>query len=265
MSLSGWLVTVIPWLLCTATSEAGAQEGPSVEGRWSQPLTAPDDPAWGIEDHLCVGCSVVAYEHLRALLADPANDERSLRELSQEARRIDEDHFERLITEAHRERLDRYPESADPSEVCEPPKHLLEVLSAPLPLEIMVDANEVVLHQQNWNIFRRVIIGDRLGAASDGSGLSESSTAHFEGTVLVIESRNVQGGGVRLPFTQRRLVTTDTTTVIERYSPSEDGSRLEIQFVVDDTNSFTEPFVIHDARVRTPDIEMFEYEPCERL
>lgn len=264
LSMSRWLVAIVPWLLFAPVRELVAQDTSSIEGKWSEPVTAQDHPAWRIEDHLCVGCSVVAYEHLRALLADPANDERSLRELGQEARRIDEDYFERLLTDTHRERLSQYPQSADPSEVCEPPKHLLRVLSAPEPLEIIVGTNEVVLHQQSWNVYRRFVIGNESGISSDGSGLSESSTARFEGASLIIESHNVHGGAVRIPFTQRRLVTTDAATIIERYTPSEDGSRLEIRFVVNDTDSFTEPFVMRDARVRTPDIEMFEYESCER-
>ena len=57
---------------------ANAQSGNSVEpfvGTWSGVFTTQEHEHWTFADILCfVGCPLEFYNHLSALLADPAND-----------------------------------------------------------------------------------------------------------------------------------------------------------------------------------------------
>ncbi len=71
------LVTVL-----SSTSLAQGQTPPDVVGVWSTSMTVRQDEAWQIEDYGCfLGCPASAYEHLRSLVGDSANDARPFEEL----------------------------------------------------------------------------------------------------------------------------------------------------------------------------------------
>jgi hypothetical protein len=73
---------------------------------------------------------------------------------------------------------------------------------------------------------------------------------------LVVESVNVPG------LTILGTSITDGTRIVERYTPDASGERLEIEVTIDNPESFHEPLVLHDVRVSTPDVELFDYSPC---
>src|SRR5690606_32720775 len=103
--------------------------------------------AWRIEDHLCGACSPTEYEHLQRLLANPANDERGLRDLQQEARAESTQRIGSTLTDAARERFASIEEPADASLVCEPPSLFTVALGSPLPVGIELREGQVILHQ----------------------------------------------------------------------------------------------------------------------
>jgi len=235
-----------------------AQDGRGVEGVWSTTLNAEDHPAWRIEDHICGRCAPVEYEYLRDLLADSSNSDRTLPELSQEASQVGAAYERELLTDAGRERLQRFQPAEDTARQCRPPfPH--QLVMNPLPISIEVNDEEVILHHHIWNTVRTVALREPPGAASGESSLYGAATARFEGPTLVVESLNVSA------ITTGNVSTVDGIRVVERYTPSLDGSRLDIELTLDDPATYREPRVWHTARVLTPEVELFEYDPCEGL
>jgi hypothetical protein len=130
-----WLVIVVAVQGSCTTDRAVPAEG--LEGIWSTQLTTRDHPAWKVEDLLCARCPLTQYRHLQSLLADPKNDQRSLKQLDEEATRIGREYRQKITTDSQRERLARYEIPEDLATRCEPP-HLMQTVLAPMPLAIHV-------------------------------------------------------------------------------------------------------------------------------
>ena len=245
---------------CAASASTASAQGQelSVEGVWSNRLNSEDHPAWRIEDHLCGNCAPAELDHLKALLADPRNSDRSLADLRQEAAQVGNRYLQQLFTDAGRDRQRQFEPPADASLECRPP-FIHQLIMNPLPMAIEIHEEQVVFRHHIWNTVRTVPIADRPARAEGEGSLYGVATARFEGATLIVESVNIASiatGGVN---------TTDDTTVVERYTPSQNGSRLDIEVTLDDPETYREPRVWITARVRTPDVELFEYDPCEGL
>jgi hypothetical protein len=101
---------------------------------------------------------------------------------------------------------------------------------------------------------RTIELGDEASQREPQGGVV--SSARLDGNSLVVESRNVPA------LTMVGTSFTDGTRIVERYTPNANGERLDIEVTIDNPESFREPLVFHDARVKTPDAELFDYEPC---
>jgi hypothetical protein len=160
---------------------------------------------------------------------------------------VGDEYRQSLMTEAQRERLAQYLPPADAATRCEPP-HVWQTIFPPLPLSIELRERSVVLHQHHWNVVREIA----LGGGSD----TESTSARFDGSTLVVETRNVPA------LTMPGMSFADGARIVERYTPDASGQRLEIEVTLIEPTSFREPLVMRDARVRTPNVELFDYDPC---
>lgn len=236
-----------------------AQDRTAIQGVWSTAFTARDHPAFTIEDHLCPLCPPVARDHLRKLLADPANDRRPLRELAQETTRIATEHRTGFLTDAGRARLKQNNAAANEAVIrCEPPD-LLTLLRAPQPIAFTLHDDSVVIHHDHWNTVRKITLTGQRVPSDDRPTHLGSSIARFEGPTLVVETRNLLGtvsGG---------FTTSDRAKVVERWTSSKDGARLNLELTIDDPASYREPLVLMQSRVRTPNEKILDLPPCEAI
>ncbi|RPI63901.1 MAG: hypothetical protein EHM50_01560 [Lysobacterales bacterium] len=238
---------------------AHAQDHARLEGVWSSTLTTPEDPRWRIEDHLCGMCTPSEYEHLQRLLADPANRDRGLRELQQEARTTSRLEIDQLVTAAARERFASITQPADGSATCDPPSLLVAASGGPLPVSIELRDDHVILHNQHWNVVRTVRLSNAAPIATGEPSLYGNATARLEGSTLIVESVNL------LPIATTEAVTTAKARVVERYTANEDGSRLDLEVAIDDPDTYREPRIWYRPRMRTSDVQIVEDDPCANL
>jgi hypothetical protein len=239
---------------------APAQDGvSSLNGVWSSTLTTPDHPAWRIEDHLCGFCSPREYRHLQRLLADSANNARSLRELQQESRDAERQRTIDTVTAAGRERLARIERATDESETCDAPNLLVIAVGAPLPIAIEVLNDHVTLRNQHWNVARTIPLSKAAPVAMGDATRYGNSTARFEGAMLIVESVNV------LPIATGEAVTTEQAVVLERYTASADESRLDLTVEIRDADTYREPRMFYRPRIRTTEIQLVDDDPCANV
>jgi hypothetical protein len=237
-----------------------AQDGVSrLNGVWSSTLTTPNHSGWRIEDHLCGFCSPSEYRHLQRLLADPANNARSVGELQQEARTTERQRIDEIVTAAGRERLARIEQATDGSETCDPPNLLATSVGAPLPVAIEVHSDHVTLRNQHWSVVRTVSLSEKAPVATGTPTLYGTSTARFEGSTLIVESVNA------LPIVTGEAVTTERAVIVERYTASEDGSRLDLTVEIRDPDSYREPKLLYRPRIRMPEVRLVDDDPCANL
>lgn len=242
---------------------AGPDHRPEFEGVWMSPLLSMDDPRWRIEDLVCArtGCSMASYEYLRALLDDPANDDRHLRELDQETQAYNQRTVSASLTSAAREQLADYDPADDAVLECKPDGDGLQhQVLAPLPVQIEQFDNRVVLTYEYWNVARTAYTDDR-GHPKDGQASRLGhSTGYYDGATLVIETAQLRPNLVGVPGGAIRH--SSEARAVERYTVSENGSRLDLEWVILDPENFSEPLSGQRSYLLSPDWELEDF-VCE--
>jgi hypothetical protein len=141
---------------------------------------------------------------------------------------------------------DSYDPQKSPTNFCEP-SSIPSLLYAPFLNDIQINENEVVLTHEAYGIVRRIPLGtDALQVES--SGIFGSATARIEGDALVLESSNypesawglaiathITGGETDIPSSEQKRV-------VERYSLSENGLELLVQYSLYDPAYLTETY-----------------------
>lgn len=236
--------------LLVAAMAADAQ--PDLSGMWS-------DPPPRAEDAFChVGCTVEARDYLTQLLDDPANDDKTYRELRGEAYRLQrEDVVPRHLTPAA---LANYPfdSRADPSLTqCAPWGFTREILS-PHAMRLTQYDDRVTLYYSEWTVERTVWLDNRDAPHNYEHTLLGFSTGFYDGDTLVVETTGVTANHSNAGFAH-----SDQLTSVERFTRSGDGERLDLEVTFSDPLTLVAPIVMARAWAWAPDEEIYPYDACE--
>ncbi len=250
---------LIAIVLACCAANAVAQDRPRFEGTWSTTATLRDDPGWLTEDYFCFfGCTAVEYEHFGNLLDDPANDDRPLSELSEEAGEQGRLAFRSLLT-PEAERLIQPRTLADQLEdICTPYGYFGISISV-MPLRIAEEEDRLIFDYETHNSRRIVYLRGSAPTPPDVPGHFGHSVAYYDGDTLVIETIGVAAA----PFYVSEgfgLKHSDRLTGVERYSLSDGGRQLDMIFSVEDPDVLTEPWVWVKKWRNAPDLELLPHE-----
>ena len=246
-------------LMLAGTFPTHAQEAsrPDFAGTWLGNLIIFDDPRWRVEDVLCDYCAVEAFEHLQSLLADPANDDRSLDELEEEVQLYNLEYYTSLLTAVGQKEYAEFDPADDPSNRCEPVGLIRQVLQ-PLPMAIEQYDDRVVFRFEYEDTVRTVYMDGR----GHPVGLTPSRLGHaigwYDEDTLVIETRGIASNIYGHDVGKGRRNSTGAVT-IERYTKSADGERLDVVFTVVDPLILRQPLAINFSWLSIPDGEFEEY------
>ena len=87
------------------------------------------------------------------------------------------------------------------------------------------------------------------------------SIGWYEGSTLVVDTVNV---AANVAEDNMAIHNADNASSIERYTLSEDGRRLHMQFSLIDPVTFREPLVLEHTRLLTPEVDLLDA-PCESI
>jgi hypothetical protein len=108
----------------------------------------------------------------------------------------------------------------------------------------------------------RVIYMDGRGHPEDGPlDALGHSIGWYEDSTLVVDTANV---AANVAEDNLNIHNTDHASSIERYTLSEDGTRLHMQFTLIDPVMYREPLVLERTRLFTPDVGLLDA-PCESI
>lgn len=124
-----------------------------------------------------------------------------------------------------------------------------------------------MLKQVHWESFASgVLIGnERLihmnadpdsGPNPDARTLLGHSTGHWEGDTLVVATTKMEASVLDLlgtPFSS-------AIHLVERFTPSADGNRLDYRLTITDAETFTEPFEVERFWIWRPEIAVSPYD-----
>ena len=232
---------------------AGAAQPPlqTLEGMWSNPPTT-------IVGQACAFyCTDVLIDRLNALLDDPANDNRPLRELSADASARQRVFIEGLLTPAAKATYPLDP-ADDPGLLRCEPWGLVRQMFAPHQIEIRSRGRgQIELHYGEWDARRIVHMEGRSRPAGPPTRLGYS-VGRWDGATLVVET-----AGVTANITGWAAQHSDQLKVTERFTRAADGKTLNLAATIEDPWSLRTPLVAKKIWSWSPTSQIAAYDACE--
>lgn len=116
------------------------------------------------------------------------------------------------------------------------PKGMPWIMEQPHDLAFEEDGPDIVLRLEEYDVVRRIYVnwqGDRTVQPYSTHGLS---TGVWDGDTLVVTTTNLNSPNFKWEIPQ-----SEAAEIVERFTPSELGDRLDYEIVVTDPETFTEP------------------------
>jgi hypothetical protein len=238
---------------------APAQTADPVEpflGTWSGVFTTQDHQYWTFADIACfVGCPVDFYDHLSALLADPANDAVPAMALSGQSGAASAAAFDPTLTPLGRQVREANQPENDPKFLnCQPYGFVREVTN-PLPMRIRRDGEHLLVRYEEWSLLRPIYLDGRPQPMHRTPSLLGHSVGRVENGVLIVETARVTPD---LLSDTLQVGHSGELTAVERYTVRDDPHRLELTLTLTDPATFTKPVVVAKTWLYTPDVEIVQ-------
>ena len=133
------------------------------------------------------------------------------------------------------------------------------LMSNPLPIEFVDQGDRILMRFEEDDNERLIHMQAGADSATSDASLLGYSTGRWDGNALVVETTNLSPGNMDsrgTPFSAQ-------IHLLERFSPTADGSRLNYQLTITDPESFLEPFTVERYWIWRPEIAVGSYS-CEQ-
>ena len=131
------------------------------------------------------------------------------------------------------------------------------VIVAPYLNEIVLEDDRVLIRNERWNLERVVYMDGREHPENVAPTNQGHSIGWWEGDTLVVDT--VAFEPHRSPILGRGVQSGPNKHVVERYTLSEDGTQIAIDFVLEDPDYMAEPFASRVLWHYAPHFEMLGF------
>jgi len=132
------------------------------------------------------------------------------------------------------------------------PKGMPTIMEQPYPMEISELGGDIFLHTEEYDLERRIHMNADTNPAQIPASPLGYSVGRWEGDSLVVNTTQVNWPH----FDTVGIPLSDAVELVERFTPSEDGSRLDYSITVTDPATFTEPVVLEKYWLYVPGVEV---------
>jgi hypothetical protein len=134
------------------------------------------------------------------------------------------------------------------------------IMISPLPMEFVRDGEDILLNIEEYDTQRRIHLSPTAAPPAEHTQFG-FSRGRWEGSTLVVETTHIAAGY----FDHEGTPQSDRITVVERFTPNADYSRLDYRLAVDDPVYFAEPFELTRYFVWKPENSVHPYECLDRF
>ena len=130
------------------------------------------------------------------------------------------------------------------------------IMYNPLPMEFMRRGGDIVLRFEEDDNERLIHMSAGAGPDSGVHTLLGHSTGHWEGDTLVVATTNIEANVLDFlgtPFSS-------AIELVERFTPTADGSRLDYRLTITDPGTMTEPLEVERFWIWRPEIAVSRYD-----
>ena len=134
-------------------------------------------------------------------------------------------------------------------------KGMPTIMEQPYPIQFVQEGNDIVLRMEEYDTVRTIHMGDTEPAEAPPRSLLGYSQGHWEDSTLVVETSAIDWAY----FDKEGTPQGNAMSIVEQFTPSDDGSRLEYTMTVTDAEVFTEPVMLERHWVWRPGEEIRPY------
>jgi hypothetical protein len=127
------------------------------------------------------------------------------------------------------------------------PKGMPWIMEQPYDIVFERDGDDILFKLEEFDVVRRIRIGWSGDRAAQPLTIHGFSTGIWEGATLVVMTTSLNSPNFKFDITQ-----SDQASLVERFTPSADGARLDYELVVTDPVTFTEPVRIEKYWISIP-------------
>jgi len=127
------------------------------------------------------------------------------------------------------------------------------MMSQPYPIEFVNQGDNILLRLEEYDAVRTIHMSVE-SPRNPPRGPIGYSVGRWDGTTLVVTTNGISWThfALGIPLSER-------AEVVERFTPSADGSRLDYKLTVTDPVNFTKPVELQSSRIWLPDVEVRPY------
>jgi hypothetical protein len=141
------------------------------------------------------------------------------------------------------------------------PKGMPTVMEQPYPIEFAELQNgDILLRIEEYDLERTIYMDAAAAPASPAPSLLGRSLGRWDGPTLVVTTTRMSWPY----FSQVGIPQSAAAELVERFTPSADGSRLDYELTVTDPETFTEPVTVRTYWIWVPGIELLPFNCAER-
>jgi hypothetical protein len=165
------------------------------------------------------------------------------------------------MTEAARRALAEFDfATQNPTANCAP-KGMPTIMEQPYPIELVeLDGGNILLRIEEYDLERLIFMNSRATFELPQSSPLGFSTGAWDGRTLVVTTKRVSWPY----FSQIGIPQSPAAEILERFAPTEDGSRLDYSLTITDPATFTEPVTLSTYWIYVPGVELLPYRCAER-
>ncbi len=165
------------------------------------------------------------------------------------------------LTDAARAALADFDRATDnPTANCVP-KGMPTIMEAPYPIEfVRLDGGDLLLRLEEYDLERRIDMHASVPPAGAFQSPLGYSVGRWDGGALVVTTTKIDWPY----FSQLGIPQSPDVSIVERFAPSDDGSRLDYQMTVTDAATFTRPVVLGQHWLWLPSVRLLPYECTAR-
>jgi hypothetical protein len=135
-------------------------------------------------------------------------------------------------------------------------KGMPSIMSQPNPMEFVDQGDQIVLRLEEYDTVRMISMRSEPSDESIEATPLGHSVGRWEGRTLVVETDRISWRY----FSQNGLLQSEAIELVERFTPSEDGARLDYELTITDPALFTEPAVLTKSWVWVPGDQVLPFD-----
>lgn len=136
------------------------------------------------------------------------------------------------------------------------PKGMPTIMGQPYPMEIREQGDTIILQMEEYDTMRTIYMSADARPRDPAVPRLGVSTGRWEGQTLVVETFDASWSH----FNMDGVPLSPSAEMVERFTVSEDGSRLDYQLAVTDPVNFTEPVTLEKYWAWYPEVVVEPYE-----